>query len=84
MVPSYCGCGRNVWTELYTASGSRFAGGAHTDWQTTMEMVGAAVSDAIAELADIPAAELPGKRADKFISMTRDVEIYAPEHKEDE
>ncbi|MDR1338123.1 MAG: acetyl-CoA carboxylase, carboxyltransferase subunit beta [Rickettsiales bacterium] len=58
------------------------AGGAHMDWQTTMEMLSVAVADAIGELSDIPAAELPARRAEKFISMTRDVEIYQPEHKE--
>ncbi len=60
------------------------AGGAHTDWQTTMELLSAAVADSIRELQEIPASELPGRRADKFISMTRDVEIYAPEHKSDD
>jgi acetyl-CoA carboxylase carboxyl transferase subunit beta len=57
------------------------AGGAHLDWQTTMEMLSAAVAEQIVELQAIPADELPAKRAEKFISMTRDVEIYQPEHK---
>lgn len=57
------------------------AGGAHLDWQTTMQMLSVAVANQINELAEIPAAELPGKRAEKFIAMTRDVEIYQPEHK---
>lgn len=60
------------------------AGGAHTDWQTTMELLSAAVADSITELQKIPADELPAHRADKFIAMTRDVEICAPEHKSDE
>ncbi len=60
------------------------AGGAHTDWQTTMELLAAAVVDAIHELENIPAEELPTKRAEKFIAMTRDVEIYAPEHKSED
>ena len=55
------------------------AGGAHTDWQTTMEMLGAAVVENIKELAEIPVDELHAQRADKFLSMTRDVEIYQPE-----
>lgn len=60
------------------------AGGAHTDWQTTMELLAAAVVDAIAQVREIPAEQLPARRAEKFIAMTRDVEIYAPEHKSDE
>jgi len=55
------------------------AGGAHRDWQTTMELVASAVTNALESLRDIPVDELPAKRADKFISMTRDVEIYQPE-----
>ncbi|MDR1360691.1 MAG: acetyl-CoA carboxylase, carboxyltransferase subunit beta [Rickettsiales bacterium] len=54
-------------------------GGAHNDWQTTMELLGAAVAEAVKELAEIPVADLPERRADKFIAMTRDVEIYQPE-----
>lgn len=57
------------------------SGGAHLDWQTTMEHLSLAVSDAIAELQEIPANELSTKRADKFIAMTRDVEIYGPGHR---
>ncbi len=57
------------------------AGGAHTDWQTTMELLGAAVADNIRDLEKTPRNELPVRRADKFIAMTRDVEIYGPEHK---
>ncbi|MCL2890161.1 MAG: acetyl-CoA carboxylase carboxyltransferase subunit alpha, partial [Alphaproteobacteria bacterium] len=52
--------------------------GAHTDWQTTMEHLGAAVTEQIKELSEIPAADLPQMRSDKFFSMTRDVEIYTP------
>lgn len=55
------------------------AGGAHTDWQTTMELLSSAVADNIRELQEIPAAELPARRAEKFLAMTRDVEIYGPE-----
>jgi acetyl-CoA carboxylase carboxyl transferase subunit beta len=55
------------------------AGGAHNDWQTTMELVAAAVTDALASLREIPVDELPKKRGEKFIAMTRDVEIYQPE-----
>ena len=60
------------------------AGGAHTDWQTTMELLANAVAKQITELQQIPASELPAQRADKFLSMTRDVEIYQPEHIGDE
>ncbi len=56
------------------------AGGAHTDWQTTMELLGNAVAKQIKDLQEIPVDELPARRADKFLSMTRDVEIYQPEH----
>lgn len=56
------------------------AGGAHTDWQTTMELLANAVAKQITELQQIPISELPAQRADKFLSMTRDVEIYQPEH----
>ncbi len=55
------------------------AGGAHTDWQTTMELLSSAVADNIRELQEIPATELPARRAEKFLAMTRDVEIYGPE-----
>ncbi|MBP9999346.1 MAG: acetyl-CoA carboxylase carboxyltransferase subunit beta [Proteobacteria bacterium] len=54
-------------------------GGAHTDWQTTMELVANAVCSALDSLQDIPVEELPMRRAEKFLSMTRDVEIYQPE-----
>ncbi len=52
--------------------------GAHTNWQTTMELLSTAVARHIAELQEIPASELPAKRADKFFAMTRDVEICQP------
>ena len=55
------------------------AGGAHTDWQTTMELLSTVVAENIAELQKIPAAQLPALRAEKFMAMTRDVEIYGPE-----
>lgn len=54
--------------------------GAHTDWQTTMEHLSLSVAKHIAELQEIPRDQLPTKRAEKFLSMTRDVEIYQPEH----
>ena len=54
-------------------------GGAHNDWQTTMELVASAVTNALDSLKEIPVDELPARRAEKFISMTRDVEIYQPE-----
>ncbi len=60
------------------------AAGAHTDWQTTMELLATAVAEQITELQQMPASELPARRADKFIAMTRDVEIYQPEHQTDE
>lgn len=59
------------------------AGGAHTDWQTTMELLANAVLEQIKQLQTIPAAELPSRRTDKFLAMTRDVEIYQPEHVSD-
>ncbi len=55
------------------------SGGAQADWQTTMEMVAKSVADAISELQEIPVDELPSLRAKKFLSMTRDVEIYQPD-----
>lgn len=60
------------------------AGGAHTDWQTTMELLAAAVVEQIQQLQEIPTDELPARRAEKFIAMTRDVDFCAPEHKSDE
>jgi len=60
------------------------AGGAQHDWQTAMEMVAKSVADAIKELREIPVEELPSQRARKFLSMTRDVEIYQPERVSEE
>ena len=60
------------------------AGGAQHDWQTTMELVAKSVADAIKELQEIPIEELPSQRARKFLSMTRDVEIYQPERVSEE
>lgn len=59
------------------------AGGAHTDWQTTMELLATAVASHITELQKIPTDDLPILRSDKFLAMTRDVEIYQPEHNSD-
>ncbi len=56
------------------------AGGAQKDWQTTMELVAKSVADAIVELQETPVSELPQERAKKFLAMTRDVEIYQPDH----
>ncbi|MCL2749007.1 MAG: acetyl-CoA carboxylase, carboxyltransferase subunit beta [Alphaproteobacteria bacterium] len=53
--------------------------GAHSDWQTTMEMVANAVVKNVKELQEIPVVELPQRRAEKFFAMTRDVEIHQPE-----
>jgi acetyl-CoA carboxylase carboxyl transferase subunit beta len=56
------------------------AKGAHTNWQTTMELLASAVAEHVTQLQAIPVDELPSRRADKFMAMTRDVEIYQPEH----
>ena len=60
------------------------AGGAQKDWQTTMELLAKAVAEAIEELKDVPVDELTINRAKKFISMTRDVEIFQPDHTPEE
>ncbi len=60
------------------------AGGAHTDWQTTMELLANSVAKHITELQQIPVDEMAQRRTDKFFAMTRDVEIYQPEHVSDE
>lgn len=60
------------------------AGGAHTDWQTTMELLANAVAEHVLDLQKQPAEEMSQRRAEKFIAMTRDVEIYQPEHKTEE
>ena len=54
------------------------SGGAHKDWQTTMEMLSSAVVEQLKELETIPVDELPARRAEKFLAMTRDVEIFRP------
>lgn len=54
------------------------AGGAHKDWQTTMEMLSSAVVEQLKELETVPATELPARRAEKYMAMTRDVEIFRP------
>ena len=54
------------------------SGGAHKDWQTTMEMLASSVVEQLKELEEIPVDELPARRADKFLAMTRDVEIFQP------
>ncbi|MDR1826220.1 MAG: hypothetical protein LBQ49_00840 [Rickettsiales bacterium] len=51
------------------------SGGAHNDWQTTMELLGDAIMRNLKELQEIDPAALPGARAKKFFAMTRDVEI---------
>ena len=60
------------------------SGGAQKDWQTTMELVAKSVADAIIELQEIPVSDLPQERAKKFLSMTRDVEIYQPDRVSEE
>lgn len=60
------------------------SGGAQADWQTTMEMVAKSVADAIKEIENISVDELPNTRAKKFLSMTRDVEIYQPDQSSEE
>lgn len=69
----------NVVDEIITEP----AGGAHNDWQTTMEMLSTTVAKHIQELQKVPTNELTAQRAAKFIAMTRDVEIYKPEQKEE-
>ncbi|MBO7645142.1 MAG: acetyl-CoA carboxylase carboxyltransferase subunit beta [Alphaproteobacteria bacterium] len=60
------------------------SGGAQNDWQTTMELVAKSIADAIGELQEVPVDELPSLRAKKFLAMTRDVEIYQPDHVSEE
>lgn len=50
------------------------AGGAHTDWQTTMENLANAVSEQIKLLQKTDAERLPDLRAEKFLRMTRKIE----------
>jgi len=54
------------------------SGGAHTDWQTSMEIISNCVLKHLKELEKLDPEELATKRAEKFLSMTRDVEIYCP------
>ena len=54
------------------------ANGAHTNWQTTMELLSSAVANHISELQQVPVEELVPRRMDKFFAMTRDVEIFQP------
>ena len=54
------------------------AGGAHTDWQTSMEIMSNCVLKHLKELENLNPNELIFKRAEKFLAMTRDVEIYCP------
>jgi acetyl-CoA carboxylase carboxyl transferase subunit alpha len=58
--------------------------GAHTDWQTTMELIASSVVKNVKELQEIPAQELPQRRAEKFFAMTRDVEIHQPQAETEE
>ncbi|MDR2269246.1 MAG: acetyl-CoA carboxylase carboxyl transferase subunit alpha, partial [Rickettsiales bacterium] len=53
------------------------SGGAHTDWQTTMELLSETILKNIRELQEIPTEELQSARAKKFFAMTRDVEIHS-------
>lgn len=49
-------------------------GGAHTDWQRTMENLATAVSEQIKLLSKTDPALLPELRADKFLKMTRKID----------
>ena len=49
-------------------------GGAHTDWQTTMENLANAVSEQIKLLSKTAPEKLPELRADKFLKMTRKID----------
>lgn len=49
-------------------------GGAHTDWQTTMENVATAVSEQIKLLQKTAPEKLPELRAEKFLRMTRKID----------
>jgi len=50
-------------------------GGAHTDWQTTMEFLSQAVADQIKELQKMSPEKLPESRAEKFLKMTRKMDF---------
>ncbi len=47
------------------------SGGAHTDWQTTMELLATAVAEQIVGLQRVPVNKLVAARAQKFLEMTR-------------
>ncbi|MBR1380764.1 MAG: acetyl-CoA carboxylase carboxyl transferase subunit beta [Alphaproteobacteria bacterium] len=49
------------------------SGGAHTDWQTTMELLATSVADCIVALQKVPVSKLVAARTEKFINMTRNV-----------
>lgn len=49
-------------------------GGAHTDWQTTMQNLADAVTAQIKLLQKTPVEKLPTLRAEKFLKMTRKIE----------
>ena len=51
------------------------SGGAHTDWQTTMELLSDAILKNISELQAIKSEDLPKLREEKFFAMTRGIEI---------
>ncbi|MDR0803841.1 MAG: acetyl-CoA carboxylase, carboxyltransferase subunit beta [Rickettsiales bacterium] len=51
------------------------SGGAHTDWPASLELLGERVVRELKQLAEIPADQLPKKRGEKFLAMTRDIEI---------
>ncbi|MCR5194170.1 MAG: acetyl-CoA carboxylase carboxyltransferase subunit alpha [Alphaproteobacteria bacterium] len=50
------------------------AGGAHTDWQKTMENLSAAVGDQLRLLQKTPGEKLSELRAEKFLKMTRKID----------
>ena len=50
------------------------AGGAHTDWQSTMEVLATSVSAQIRDIRKTPSAKLPELRSAKFIKMTREID----------
>ncbi|MBO4682958.1 MAG: acetyl-CoA carboxylase carboxyltransferase subunit beta [Alphaproteobacteria bacterium] len=49
-------------------------GGAHTDWQTTMQNLATAVSEQIKLLQKTDPNKLPELRAEKFLKMTRETD----------
>ena len=49
-------------------------GGAHTDWQKTMENLATAVGEQIKLLQKTPVEKLPELRAEKFLKMTRKID----------